>query len=677
MSCFAGLLNLDGAPVDPALLERMADRLAYRSPDGLASWAHDAIGMVHGRFWTTPEEVGETQPIGDGEGRLWLAADARVDNRPRLLTDLRRRFPGLDDDASDARLMLAAYRVFGERLCDEVLGDFAFALWDGDRRRLLLARDALGVRQLYWARHGATIVFGSTIGAVLAALPERPPLNRYLIEAFLQDSYRHWIEGTVFEGVRRVAPGHFVAVDAGGLRQQLWWRLGSTFNGSFASDDEWVEGFREVFDLAVRCRLRSTTPVGLLAGGGVDSAAVASVAHAALGDSAAGQLRLIGLTFEETPTADEREYFDELDRWLEGVAAQRIPADDLPLSLGAREDDDHPLDEPELYLLRSHTSALFEHAAQSGCRVVLAGEGANQALGHAFYYDPAALQLIAWHDLAAELARFRAATGKHTLELLARGLLWPLVPAAVRQRLRWLGRGTAKDWVRPAGRGSWRRRLPALPQRALAASLSRSGRWAARSIGRPHDLARYGAIDVTAAHAGVEWRLPFLDRRVVDLLLHAPRRLRSWHGGAGRMPEGIRRRESKSHIKDLLVRRLRDEQRAEVERLLDKPRAQAVDFTNGSVGAAFGSFWNGKGTVYGLLSFLSLESWLRGGLDKGEQTMTDERPAPPEARRESDDGRGGRPYQPPELQVYGSLRELTRSLSTVTPGDTFGASFEN
>jgi asparagine synthase (glutamine-hydrolysing) len=627
LSCFAGLLNLDGAPADPAVLERMAERLAYRSPDGMASWAAGAVGLAHGRFWTTPEEVGEEQPLADSEERLRLVADARVDNRPELLAALRRRLPALAADASDGQLLLAAYRVFGGRLCDEALGDFAFALWDGGRRRLLLARDAMGMRQLYYARHGATLVFGSTIGAVLAALPERPPLNRRLIEAFLHDSYRHWIEGTVWQGVRRVPPGHLMTVDAAGIRRRLWWRLGSTFDGSFTSDEEWAEGFGRVFDLAVRSRLRSVTPVGLLAGGGVDSAAIAGAAHAARHTGEERGLRLIGLTFD-TPTADERRYFDELDEWLEGVEATRIPAEDLPLMLGGWRGDDYPLDEPEVYLLRSHTTARFAAAAAQGCRVVLAGEGANQVLGHAFYYDPGALRLLGWRELAAELPRFRAATGKGTIELLARGLARPLVPAAVRRRLRRLEAGGGRPWVRPAGRGPWRRRLPELPRRALAGGLPPSGRGAAQSIGRPFDLARHSAIDVTAAHAGVEWRLPFLDRRVVDLLLHAPRRLRSWHGGdrrilrqamRRRMPERIRRRRSKSHIRDVLVRRLGNEQRGAVETLLDKPLAERLDFVTGSVAAAFEPFWNGTGSVYGLLSFLALESWLRSAIAEGDE----------------------------------------------------------
>ena len=618
MSCFAGLFSLDGAPVDPGLLGRMADRLGHRSPDGVGRWIGGRIGLAHGRLWTTPEEVGEAQPIADAAGRLWLAADCRIDNRGDLLPRL-----GLAADASDARLLLAAWRAWGDEACDRLLGDFAFALWDGSR--LHLARDAMGLRQVYYLRHGGTVLFGSTIGAVLAALPERPPLNRALIEAFLRDSYRHWVRGTVWQGLYRVPPGHLLTIDGSGDRLRGWWRLGSTFGGGCDGDEEWCEAFREAFDEAVRCRLRGTGPVTVLTGGGLDSASIASTAHAVGGPAGGGGLHLASLTFE-TETADEGDYFDELAGHLRGTEAHRIPAEDLPLSLVPWDGDDQPLDEPELYLLRSHTAALFDCAARRGGRVVLAGEGANQVLRHSFYYDPAALRLVGWRNLAAELPWFRAACQVGPLELLPRAFLWPLVPAGLRERLRRMRRDAGRPWVRPAGPGSWRRRLPPPPGRTLAASLPAAGRWAASSIGRPFDLARYGAIDVTAAHAGVEWRLPFLDRRVVDLLLHAPRRLFSWRGEdrrvlrramAGRMPERLRLRRGKSHIQDVLDRRLRRAERETIAHMLDKPRAEAVDCVTSSIAAAFETFWNGTGTAYGELSFLALESWLRRLPGKG------------------------------------------------------------
>lgn len=688
MSALAGVLNLDGAPVDPSLLERMAERLAYRSPDGMGSWRDGAVGLAHGRLWTTPEEVGEEQPLRDPECGLALAADARIDNREELLALLGDGPGGRQAGVSDAGLILAAYRELGEGFCERLLGDFAFALWDGRRRRLLLARDALAMRQLFYAQAGQSLVFGTTIGSVLAALPERPPLNRNLIEAFLQGSYRPWIRETVHQGVLRFPPATLLVADAGGVRLRRWWRPGDTFRGAFSSDEEWVEAFGEVFERSVRCRLRGTTPVGIMAGGGLDSAAIACVARRALRGEQAS-LRVFALTFEETPSADEREYLDELAAWLDGVPVHRIPADHLPLGLEPVAGHGPPLDEPPISLLRSQGEALLVRAAQSGCRVVLTGDAANAVLGHSFYGDPRALGFLGWRERRAELPYFRARRGQGTLELLARALFWPRLPAGIREALRRLAGGRGKGWVRPAGPGSWRRRLPPLPRPERGRRLPPSGRWAARSIERPFDLARHGMMDVTAAWAGVEWRQPFLDRRLVDLMMHVPPRLRSWRGEdrrilrlsmRGKMPERIRRRRTKIHTNDVLQRRLRQEQRPAVERLLDKPLARRLDFVAGSTGRAFEDYWQGNGNPFGLLYFLYLESWLRlqmGTSGVNAEVSSERRKAVESGRARSDRRRRGRPYRRPELEEYGRLKELTRNLEPGDPGDVFSTSFAN
>ncbi len=613
MSGFAGLLNLDGAPVDALRLERMEASLAHRAPDGTSSWREGAVGLVHGRFWTTPGGVGERQPVADGG--LRLAADARIDNRAELSERL-----GAGEELSDARLMLASYRALGERLCDELLGDFSFALWDGGAARLLLARDAMAMRQLYYAVAGRTLAFGSTIGSVLAALAERPALNRELIEGFLQDSYRHWIRETVHRGVMRFPPGSLLIASADGLRWRRWFRFGSTLRGRLSTEQEWVDGFRRAFDEAVRCRLRSTSAVGVLAGGGLDSASIAGTARAALPPGRLDRLRIFALTFEETPSADETGYLDSLAAGLPGVEVERIPADHLPLSLGGREADSPPPDEPEIYLLRSHTEALFGGAARSGCRVVLSGEAGNAVLGHPFYHDRRALALVGLRDLAAELPHFRAGCGAGTARLLAHAYLWPLLPAAAQELVRRVRGGRGKAWVRAAGPGSWRRRLPPPPEPDHPDSFSRAARWAAQWVRRPFDLARHAAMDVTAARMGVEWRQPFLDLRVVDLAMRLPVSLRSWRGEdrrvlrlamRGRIPEEIRRRKSKIHVNDVLDRHLRQGQRRAVERLLDNSRAVRLHYASPAVRAAFEAYWRGDRSAFDLLGFLSLETWLR------------------------------------------------------------------
>ncbi len=148
MSAILGIFNRNRAPVNRADLEKMVNLLAYRGPDDAAVWVDAAVGLGHRMLWTTPESLQEKLPLVDERGPFALTADARLDNRAELiaLLDLRDRPP---DTVSDSALILAAYLQWGEACAEKLLGDFAFALWDGRSRTLFCARDHFGAKQLH------------------------------------------------------------------------------------------------------------------------------------------------------------------------------------------------------------------------------------------------------------------------------------------------------------------------------------------------------------------------------------------------------------------------------------------------------------------------------------------------------------------------------------------------
>ena len=136
MSGIAGIFYRDGRPVEAADLERMSARLAHRGADGSGAWHAGPVGLVHRLFWTTPESLHEQQPLISTrpQGALVLTADARIDNRAELAPLL-----GLNDPTlPDCAYILAAYEKWGEACPERLLGDFAFAIWDGPRQRPLL-----------------------------------------------------------------------------------------------------------------------------------------------------------------------------------------------------------------------------------------------------------------------------------------------------------------------------------------------------------------------------------------------------------------------------------------------------------------------------------------------------------------------------------------------------------
>ncbi|CAN5867962.1 hypothetical protein BH23GEM5_BH23GEM5_15670 [soil metagenome] len=190
MSGIAGIWNQNAAPVDPAILGRMSATLAHRGPDGEGLWVEGAVGLSCRLNRVTPESAGETQPLLHSSGAV-LVFDGRLDNRDEVVAACRDSSP-VGRDSPDPALVLAAYHQWGDAFPEHLTGDFALALWDPRRHRLLLVRDAIGVRPLYYCRVGATFLFASEIKALLAhpdfvARPDEDHLAELLLGAYPQD----------------------------------------------------------------------------------------------------------------------------------------------------------------------------------------------------------------------------------------------------------------------------------------------------------------------------------------------------------------------------------------------------------------------------------------------------------------------------------------------------------
>ncbi|MCK6481024.1 MAG: asparagine synthetase B, partial [Planctomycetes bacterium] len=313
MSGICGVFRFDGGPVDGALLERMIDRIAWRGPEGRGRWVGPGAALGFTRFATTPEAAAETQPLLDPESGLVLVLDGRIDNREEVLASLRQR-GAAPREPSDAGILLAAWKAMGEACLLRLAGDYALLLWDGRRRRLVAARDPLGIRPLFRASDGGALLLASDPLSLLAhpALPAEPA-EGYLAEILAEEA-RSW-EETLHRGVLRVPPGHLLEAGEGGARLRLAFDptpLPRPPGASLATD---AEAFRAVFDEAVRCRLRvppGGKAPGILLSGGVDSGAVALAAagiRAAEGGGRGDLLAVSGVfpgePFDEEPLIRE------------------------------------------------------------------------------------------------------------------------------------------------------------------------------------------------------------------------------------------------------------------------------------------------------------------------------------------------------------------------------------
>jgi len=225
MSGIAGIYNLDGRPVDQALMRAMSKAIAYRGPDGIEYWSDGPVGFVHLMFRTTPESLHEKQPLRNEDGSLCLTLDGRIDNRLELQAELQGRGFCLRDD-SDAELVLRSYESWAEESPKRLLGDFAFAIWDANRCLVFCARDHMGAKPLYFYSSSSFFAFSSEVRSLLAieTIPKRLNESR-VVDYLVTELDRDDKHSTFYADVLRLPAGHSLTVSPRKFAMQAYWNL--------------------------------------------------------------------------------------------------------------------------------------------------------------------------------------------------------------------------------------------------------------------------------------------------------------------------------------------------------------------------------------------------------------------------------------------------------------------
>jgi asparagine synthase (glutamine-hydrolysing) len=282
MCGIAGVHDADPRGVAPAALVRaMLDTLVHRGPD---DWGLHADGPVAlgARRLSIIDLPGGHQPIANEDGTVVVAYNGEIYNyralRERLLRSghtLRTR--------GDTEVVTHLYEDLGDGCVGELDGMFGFALWDARRRRLLLARDRLGIKPLYWARAGNQLVFGSEIKALLCHPGVEARLDPDALAAFLLLKYVP-APRTMFAGISALPPGHLLVSDADGVRVRRWWDVSFRRPGVPMDEPEAAEMLKAHLMEAVRSHLVSDVPFGAFLSGGVDSSVVVALMSRVLRD---------------------------------------------------------------------------------------------------------------------------------------------------------------------------------------------------------------------------------------------------------------------------------------------------------------------------------------------------------------------------------------------------------
>lgn len=373
MCGFCGVLSLDGkALVTREVLASMTETLRHRGPDDVGHYLSGPVALGHRRLSIIDLATGR-QPLCNEDGSIWIVYNGELYNYPELRAALEKaghRFA----TRSDTEVIVHAYEEYGFKCLEAMNGMFAFALWDSRRRRLLLARDRIGIKPLYYARVNGCLLFASEVKAILAypgfdRRLDLTALNLYLSLEYVPTPY------SIFAGVRKLFPGHFLVVEDGELQIRRYWdlRLKDGDPGEKRGLTECIAEARAVLQEAVAMELIADVPVGVLLSGGLDSSAVAAM----MTRVSSRPVPSFTVIFDD-PSFDESEHARRVARHV-GTEHHEFPLS-AETALAALPEITAGLDEPlgDSSIIPTYCLARF---TRQQVKVALGGDGGDELFG--------------------------------------------------------------------------------------------------------------------------------------------------------------------------------------------------------------------------------------------------------------------------------------------------------
>ncbi|HEY9231390.1 MAG TPA: asparagine synthase (glutamine-hydrolyzing), partial [Blastocatellia bacterium] len=287
--------------VDGAAVRRMREALVHRGPDDAGLLIDSQVALGHRRL-SIVDLTGGHQPMFNEDESLAIVYNGEIYNHGDYRADLEARGHRYRSHC-DTETILHLYEEHGRRAVEYLRGMFAFAIWDRRRRRLLLARDRLGIKPLYYTLDAdGTLHFASEIKALLEAAAVRPQLNHEALADYAANRATSG-EATLFRGVKRLLPGHTLEWQDGSVEIKRYWDVSFSKPDEYLSDADYVARFGELFREAVRLRLMADVPLGMFLSGGIDSSAIAAVMSQMVGEP----IKTFSVAFAERE-ANELEY---------------------------------------------------------------------------------------------------------------------------------------------------------------------------------------------------------------------------------------------------------------------------------------------------------------------------------------------------------------------------------
>ena len=589
MCGIAGVLRLDGSSSDPAAVESMLDVMGHRGPDDRDMRSFGPLALGHLRLSIIAPTPEGRQPLSVRNGQAWISYNGELYNYVELRDELRSKGEFFST-ATDTEVFLQGLLRFGPEGQSRFNGMWAAAVWEPGRGRLLLCRDRLGIKPLYWYRDDQYVVFASEVKGILAWMLHEgiaPKLAPESVAAYFSRGLVDGLEETFFQGVNRFPAGHYVEIEAGRPTSPVcWWSLPERAailreERNETSLDGVGEEVRFLLDDALRLHARSDVPVGVCLSGGLDSSAVA--AH---GSRHISGMNTFTAAFHEGKEWNETEHAGVVNRHF-GLAGHTRMVDGATL-LSTLPDILWYLDEPSLALGVFPQWNVMRLASEN-VTVVLDGQGGDELFGG---YDPYVSILLYSLMRRGDLVACRdTLRGFHDNYGQARAMALGF---------------EVKDIYLAGNRAGAPEGATELLNARLHMELSST---------RLPALLRYE--DRLSMAFGMESRVPLLDYRLLELALSLPETLKvgpGWTkyalrlGLEGDLPDSIVWRKDKKGFPTPLLEWMKGSMGREIETLI-RMSSMVAEFGGIPCDNEFARWREGKGSQWRLWRLLSLALW--------------------------------------------------------------------
>jgi asparagine synthase (glutamine-hydrolysing) len=522
MSSQFGKWNFAGQPCDPNYMEKVGLTLAPYGPHGNGAYSKGGVDILYRAFHSTKDSHRETQPYISPSGAV-ITWDGRLDNRAELVPELRDSLCGW---TADVAIIAAAYEKSGVSCFAKLIGDWALSIWNPRSRSLILAKDPIGPRHLYYSIDKDQVTWSSILDPLIGFAGKTLAISEEYIAGWLADLFPA-THLTPYVGIHAVPPSSFVLLRPGIRIVSRYWDFESGKRIRYRTDTEYEDHFRAVFAKAVKCRLRSNLPVRAELSGGMDSSAIVCMADTVIAREGADTPRLDTISWfnDSDPDLDERPYFTKVEekRGRLGCHIDLASLKDINPQepIGAEAENDGFAATP---FFSARQSPIFEQYAtcmrSQGHRVTLSGIGGSEFLG-----DGVPTATLELQDLIARIRLFILA---HQLNAWAAKMgrpRWLLLWEAVRGFFP-LALAGRRDETRPA---SWlsspfvhRNRATFRGCKSRVKLLGSLPSFQ-KNVANLEDTRRFLAYCGQRREPLREVRYPYLDRDLLEFLYAIPR----------------------------------------------------------------------------------------------------------------------------------------------------------